>query len=319
MAKMNSRNDSDPSLRVHVVCAGFIFGNGERNDIFYEFFRRAWVSLHPELAALPIKGNGSNHLPTIHVSDLTDCIDFLLTSGDNCKGYLVAVDQSKNSSQKQIFTSISEVIGTGQTKSVKISEVIDEPWCEFVTVDVSLKTSECFIEAIQWRFPQGINKFSMPKLNEEFNFFRGLFPLKVFITGPPCSGKSFFGQKIADEYGIPHLTIKDVIKMGMELTNDFGQRLKNKIEELKDIAETEYEKTRKKKDPDFDRANYNPRLTDDLVHDLVKYQLKSPACMNKGFILDGIPKSKSDCKEIFMDKIEIKPAAGEEANPDVEP
>jgi hypothetical protein len=38
---------------------------------------------------------------------------------------------------------------------------------------------------------------------------------------------------------------------------------------LKNIAEAEYEKTRKKKDPDFDRANYHPRLPDDLLCELV--------------------------------------------------
>jgi len=70
--------------------------------------------------------------------------------------------------------------------------------------------------------------------------------------------------------------------------------LKVKIEELKDQAEADYEKSRKKKDPDFDRESYNPRLTDDILADLVKFQLGSAACMNKGFILDGFPRSKED-------------------------
>jgi adenylate kinase len=57
-------------LRAHVICSGLIYGNGEANDCFYEFFRRAWISLHPELAALPVIGDGKNFLPTIHVRDL---------------------------------------------------------------------------------------------------------------------------------------------------------------------------------------------------------------------------------------------------------
>jgi adenylate kinase family enzyme len=79
--------------------------------------------------------------------------------------------------------------------------------------------------------------------------------------------------------------------MGNSLTNEYGQTLKAKVEELKDQAEAEYEKTRKKKDPDFDRASYHPRLTEDILCDLVKMQLNSAACMNKGFILDGFPRS----------------------------
>ena len=48
------------NLRVHVVCSGLPYGHGEANDVFYEFFRRAWLSLHPELAALPVIGSGDN-------------------------------------------------------------------------------------------------------------------------------------------------------------------------------------------------------------------------------------------------------------------
>ena len=58
-----------------------MYGNGEQNDVFYEFFRRAWVSLHPKLAALPVIEEGSNILPTIHVSDLVSAIDLTITNG----------------------------------------------------------------------------------------------------------------------------------------------------------------------------------------------------------------------------------------------
>lgn len=75
LMKHNSR------IRVHIVCSGFLFGNGEQNDIFYEFFRRAWVSLLPELASLPVIGKGSNCMPTIHVSDLTNAIDRIIMQG----------------------------------------------------------------------------------------------------------------------------------------------------------------------------------------------------------------------------------------------
>ena len=118
---------------------------------------------------------------------------------------------------------------------------------------------------------------------------------------------------------MPHITIKDIVNMGMALTNDYGQQLKNKIEELKGAAEQEYEKTRKKKDPDFDRASYNPRLPDETLYDLVKIQLNSAGCMNKGFILDGFPRSKEDAKNVFMDKIPVEKAgaeAGEEQPPE---
>lgn len=83
---------------------------------------------------------------------------------------------------------------------------------------------------------------------------------------------------------------------------------------MKDHAEAEYEKSRKKKDPDFDRSSCNPRLTDDILADLVKFQLSSAACMNKGFILDGFPRSKDDAEHVFMNKVTVKKA--ENADPE---
>jgi adenylate kinase family enzyme len=54
--------------------------------------------------------------------------------------------------------------------------------------------------------------------------------LKVFITGPPGSGKTFMANKLAEQYGVPHITINDVVQMGMALENDYGQKLKEQIE-----------------------------------------------------------------------------------------
>ena len=293
-------------LRVHIVCSGFLYGNGEQNDIFYEFFRRAWVSLHPDLTALPVIAGGKNVLPTIHVSDLTSIIDLLIMNGQEFDKYLLAVDQCKNSTQEQIVKSISSAIGSGAVKQCEIKDVISEPWCEFLSIDVKLKTSKVLLENVEWKCSKGFEESSMKMLNDEFNYFRGLFPLKVFITGPPCSGKTFFASQLSEQYGIPHLRIKDIIDYALSLDNDFGKQLKVKIEELKDQAEADYEKSRKKKDPDFDRESYNPRLTDDILADLVKFQLGSAACMNKGFILDGFPRSKEDAELVFTNEVPIE-------------
>ena len=82
-----------------MICSGLPYGNGEANDVFYEFFRRAWLSTHPDLAALPVINDGSNYLPTIHVSDLARCIRLLTDQSLNItKEYFIAVDKCKNSS-----------------------------------------------------------------------------------------------------------------------------------------------------------------------------------------------------------------------------
>lgn len=45
------------------------------------------------------------------------------------------------------------------------------------------------------------------------------------------------------------------------------------------------------------------RLPDDIIHKLVKERIGGPACMNKGFILDGYPRNSVDAKAIFLDPI----------------
>ena len=56
---------TQPLLRVHVLCTGIRYGNGERT--FYDHLQKAWIQ-NP--IALPIVGKGENLVPTIHVIDL---------------------------------------------------------------------------------------------------------------------------------------------------------------------------------------------------------------------------------------------------------
>jgi nucleoside-diphosphate-sugar epimerase len=138
----------NPRVKVHVLCAGFFYGHGEQNDIFYEFFRRAWVSLHPDLASLPIIGKGENKLPTVHVQDAARAIDLVLLASirqleNRFEPYLIAVDDSveSGSTQASIMQAISEGIGSGATKQMSKGEVLGQSWCEFLQIDVHLKRS----------------------------------------------------------------------------------------------------------------------------------------------------------------------------------
>ena len=111
---------------MHIVCSGFLYGNGEQNDIFYEFFRSAWVSLHPQLAALPVIGGGGNHLPTIHVRDLANALEAVLCREKEFLQILFAVDGSVGQTLKEFMTVISEGIGSGAVKDLQIGDAIKE-------------------------------------------------------------------------------------------------------------------------------------------------------------------------------------------------
>ena len=81
-----------------------------------------------------------------------------------------------------------------------------------MSISLDIKTSPEFLTGKKWHCADGITTETMKMLNEEFNYFRGLFPMKVFIGGPPVSGKSHFASKLASSYGIPHLKLADMIQ-----------------------------------------------------------------------------------------------------------
>lgn len=186
-----------------------------------------------------------------------------------------------------------------------LAEVVEEEWSEIMSLNLKLKISPELVNiGTDWHCAEGITAGTMKLLNEEFNLFRGLFPLKVFIGGPPASGKTHYTKMLASSYGIPHLTIGEMVEHAKKLKNELGDEIRSRIEELKNEEMEKYEKTRKKKDPDLDRATIKVRLPNDLLHKLVKAHVGSPACMNKGFILDGYPRNIVDAKAVFLDPIE---------------
>lgn len=197
---------------------------------------------------------------------------------------------------------ISTTLGSGAIKSVELKDVMHEEWVELLMLDLKIQTSPEFLsKAAEWHCPGGITSQSMKMLNEEFNTYRGLFPLKVFIGGPPVSGKTHFATKLAQGYGIPHLMIADLIQEATQSQTELASEIKSKIEELKDIEIAAYEKTKKKKDPDLDRNTLKPRLPDSILYKIVKAKISSPACLNKGFLLDGFPRKTEDAVQIFLE------------------
>lgn len=77
------------NLRVHVLCCGVPYGNGEANEAFYDFFRRSWLSLHPKIASLPVIGDGKNVIPTLHVVDLAKTVKLLLSAQPKQQYFIV--------------------------------------------------------------------------------------------------------------------------------------------------------------------------------------------------------------------------------------
>ena len=57
-----------------------------------------------------------------------------------------------------------------------------------------------------WHSEKGILE-NIRLLNDEFNKFRGLNPVKIYITGPPASGKSYYANRLSIHYNIPYIDV----------------------------------------------------------------------------------------------------------------
>lgn len=71
------------------------------------------------------------------------------------------------------------------------------------------KDPEDIIE-LDWHCKDGM-ALNIQKVKEEFEKARNLKPVKVMINGPPCSGKSYFGQQLGEHYNIPHIHMQKLL------------------------------------------------------------------------------------------------------------
>ena len=122
-------------------------------------------------------------------------------------------------------------------------------------------------------------------LNAEFNQFRGLNPVKIMITGPPASGKSFYADMLAKYYNIPKVDVSDLLKEVWRIgrmedvgEDEFMNEVKGKVDELRDAEierlEEAYNAKKGDDDEDFDpeavdRDALKIRIPDEFLYKLL--------------------------------------------------
>lgn len=223
-------------------------------------------------------------------------------------------------------------MGTGEVRHFESKEIANSVyWKERLTVNLKMKTSDAFRdneapedaelddaaqEALKfpWHCKEGIIE-NTKKLNVEFNEARNLNPVKIFITGPPASGKTFYSEKITNYYNVPRINVKELTDKAMAMANvgeeeeqdELGAAIKAKIEELKD-AEVERitgenEAAGIEDPPEVDRDSLSVRVPDEFLYQLLKIRLQENDCRNRGYILDGFPRTYKDCQNIFLKRV----------------
>ena len=136
---MSSVN-TQPKLRVHVLCSGIRYGNGERT--FYDHFQKSWIQ---DPVELPMIGEGENLVPTIHIIDLARLVRRVVIENPKVHPYIFAIDKTRKPTQKRIITEVSKGMGTGKIMSVKEADVSElQGWKETLTINLRMQASDAF-------------------------------------------------------------------------------------------------------------------------------------------------------------------------------
>lgn len=311
--------NTNPKLKTYIICPGFIYGCGE--DLFYDYFKMCWLEIPGKL---PIIGKGKNTIPTIHIKDLVSLIRRVVETKPKNK-YIFAIDHTKNRQLKNIIKSISKGIGNGLVENLEPVQKNRIPHFEELSIDIKAKSSKVFNdekrddeedEAFEKRKFQWHCEFGIPenaeKLRQEFNQFRGMKNVKVLITGAPGSGKSYIAKKLSKFFNIPHFKIKDILELGKTFTDELGEEIKAKLEEITNNvkeAEENYKKrpNKKKTDLPLDTSQIS-KLPDEILVKILRKKLMQNVCRNRGYILDGYPRGYKNAFNLFNeDTDESKP------------
>lgn len=222
------------NVKIYILASGIMYGQGE--SILESHFKKAWLQ---DPSSLPYLGVGKNLVPTVHVKDLARMVKKVYETKPPLpdKQYIFAIDNTRKPTQKRLIASISNGIGTGLLESVDYPDpeslkkhhpkktplhLLESDWRIPLMLNLRIKPSSLFVGGggaeeeggdapdFNWHCKQGLAA-NIQKVKEEFCKKRGLKPVKILITGPPGSGKSFYAKQLSEHYNVKHIHLKHML------------------------------------------------------------------------------------------------------------
>ncbi|XP_063758335.1 adenylate kinase 7-like isoform X2 [Eleginops maclovinus] len=284
-------------LTGYVVACGLQYGKGE--NLFHYFFKVSWLMQMPKV---PLFGQGTNHIPMIHVYDLGGVIQNIIELRPKSK-YILAVDDSKNTLE-DIVKMISDTLGPEKIELLSDQDAITmkafKPE-ELEYLNINLRLDAFVIKdsfSLHWTSEAGMVE-NMASIVEEYQNIRKLLPIRICVVGPPAVGKTTVSEKLCSHYQIHHIRIKEVIEEKIALLKEIVKGADSEYVG-EDVAAAAAQKQLETFNKSMDMNA--GRLADHLVFDILQEKLKSKPCRNQGFVLDGFPKTYEQAKLIFSDE-----------------
>ena len=272
------------NLSTYVVCAGLVYGLGETEEVFHGLFKDAW-----HCKALTQRGNGSNIVPTIHVSDLCSVIAAVAKTPPEQR-YVLAVDGGADT-LKGVIGAIAGSVGSGDVVQVASDEAVLQSGAatDYLSIDLKLASSVLPSLELEWVCEEGFVA-SVQTPVAEFRQQRNLLPVCVFVHGPPASGTAVAAASIAKHYKLHHLTRGGVIASAVEKGDKLAKQLV--------------------------RAQTKGEVPNKLVLQAFRRKLNTPACENQGYVLDAYPETERQAKRLFKKLRSVDDEGDEEPEDD---
>ena len=107
--------------------------------------------------------------------------------------------------------------------------------------------------------------------------------MRLIILGAPGSGKGSQCKWITRDYNVPHISTGDILRKNIADGTVLGQKAKGYIDQ-------------------------GALVPDELVIDILKARLQEEDCKEKGFLLDGFPRtiSQAEALEEFLEEQGVK-------------
>ncbi|NXD34417.1 KAD7 kinase, partial [Copsychus sechellarum] len=292
----------------YIVTSGHQYGAEE--GLFHYFFKMCWLG---ETPAIPVFGDGKNIIPTIHIHDLAVVLQNVAEHKPDFQ-YVLAVDTSMHTLE-ELVKSISKNIGPGKIEKIPKEDAFLSKELTQMQLDmlfVNLRMEPFYVKEnfnIKWVAEAGLIE-NIAQVIMEYKQTRGLMPLKVFIHGPPGSGKSTIAKELCKHYKLHYIWINDVISEKIayleKIVAKEADRVEEKVGEGEEDNEQEegenIEAAKELLDAIKENMEQNKgNLDDEYLIKIMKDKLMSMPCRNQGYVLDGFPETYEQAVDLFKE------------------
>ena len=267
----------NPLVEVFILSCGIPYGDGE--DMLFGLMKFAWgqqfnesVAMPMPIHAVPVIGDGENVVPMIHVRDLAQLLVSTL-KGQMIDRFVMAVDKG-NCKLNDMVEAVAKAFSNGQTKHVTPDQALTIPWVsekliDYLTADISAVNE--LLGRVKMTNADGFIG-SIEQVKGEFLNVRGVHPLRILVSGPPLSGKSYVASRISYRFSLPLITVDSLVAEAKKNENgyytQFAQQLQGEI-------------------------------SPNLLLDILKWKLQEVKCKNQGYVLDGLPSNRDFAEALW--------------------